>query len=51
MENDGNGGLQFNMTDYDGEALGTGIYIYRIVQTDANGNESDEETGKFAVIR
>ncbi len=50
-ENDGNGGLQFNLLDSDGNKLASGVYVYRVVQVDENGNESQDKIGKFAVIR
>jgi hypothetical protein len=50
-ESDGNGGASFNLIDSNGNALPTGIYIYRVVMTDENNNEQDEKLGKFAVIR
>lgn len=50
-ENDGNGGLDFNLKDFSGDFLSSGIYIYRIVMLDQFKNESDEKIGKFAVVR
>ncbi|MGB5847457.1 MAG: S8 family serine peptidase, partial [Ignavibacteriaceae bacterium] len=50
-ENDGNGGADFNLSDFSGAFLASGIYIYRIVMLDEFDNESDEKIGKFAVVR
>jgi subtilisin family serine protease len=50
-ESDGNGGASFNLVDSNGNPLSTGVYIFRIVRTDANNNEQEEKLGKFAVIR
>ncbi|MEJ2507214.1 MAG: fibronectin type III domain-containing protein, partial [Ignavibacteriaceae bacterium] len=33
-ENDGNGGVDFNLRNFDGELLSSGIYIYRVVIID-----------------
>ncbi|MCW8804662.1 MAG: S8 family serine peptidase, partial [Ignavibacteriaceae bacterium] len=50
-ESDGNGGVSFNLQDLNGNTLSSGIYIYRIVMTDASKNEQEEKLGKFAVIK
>lgn len=50
-ENNGDGGVDFNLTDINGKPLSSGIYIYRIVQFDSSGNEVEERIGKFAVVR
>ena len=50
-ENDGNGGVDYNLKNLSGEYLGSGIYIYRIVMLDELNNEGKEKIGKFAVIR
>ena len=50
-EKDGNGGVDFNLKDLNGEYLGSGIYIYRVVMLDESNNEGEEKIGKFAVIK
>jgi hypothetical protein len=50
-ENDGNGGATFNLVDFNGNKLSSGIYFYRVVMLDESNNEQDEKLGKFAVIR
>jgi len=50
-ENDGNGGVSFDLKDFNGKTLSTGIYFYRIVMLDESKNEQEEKLGKFAVIR
>ncbi len=50
-ETDGDGGTTFTLTDYSGEYLASGIYVYRVVMLDEFSNESEEKLGKFAVFR
>jgi len=50
-ETDGNGGVDFNLSDQNGNSISSGIYIYRIVQLDDQLNEGEEKLGKFAVVR
>ncbi|MFZ1519037.1 MAG: S8 family serine peptidase, partial [Ignavibacteriaceae bacterium] len=50
-ETDGNGGVDFNLTDFSGNKISTGIYIYRIVMLDDTRNEGEEKLGKFAIVR
>jgi hypothetical protein len=50
-ERDGNGGIDYNLKDEDGKEIGTGVYIYRIVQLDNSDNETEEKLGKFVVIK
>ena len=50
-ETDGNGGVDFNLIDFSGNKISTGIYIYRIVQLDEQSNEGEEKLGKFAIVR
>ena len=50
-ENDGNGGVEWNLKDIYGNDIPTGIYIFRATGKDSNGNDVEEKIGKFAVIR
>ena len=50
-ETDGNGGTDYNLKDFSGKFLTSGIYIYRIVMLDEFNNENEEKIGKFAVVR
>ncbi len=50
-ENDGDGGVTYNMKDYSGETISSGIYFYRIVMLDESDEEKEEKLGKFAVIK
>ncbi|MCH7770180.1 MAG: S8 family serine peptidase [Bacteroidetes bacterium] len=50
-ETDGNGGTDYNLKDFAGKFLTSGIYIYRIVMLDEFNNENEEKIGKFAVVR
>ncbi len=50
-ETNGDGGITFNLRDYSGDYLSSGIYVYRIVMLDDVNNESEEKLGKFAVVR
>ena len=50
-ENDGNGGVDFDLKDFSGNRLSSGVYIYRVVQLDNMGNDGEEKLGKFAIIR
>ncbi|HEX9251126.1 MAG TPA: T9SS type A sorting domain-containing protein, partial [Ignavibacteriaceae bacterium] len=50
-ENDGNGGVDYNLIDMSGNKISSGVYFYRIVQLDQSNNEGEEKLGKFAVVR
>lgn len=50
-ENNGDGGVDFFLKDQNGNAMNTGIYIYRISRLDNTGNEIEERIGKFAAIK
>ncbi|MEJ2615572.1 MAG: T9SS type A sorting domain-containing protein, partial [Ignavibacteriaceae bacterium] len=50
-ENDGNGGVDYNLKDKSGVELSSGIYIFRVVELDNSNNEMDSKIGKFAVIK
>ncbi|MBN8546186.1 MAG: S8 family serine peptidase [Ignavibacteria bacterium] len=50
-ENDGNGGVDWNLLDSDGREVPSGVYIYRATMTDGKKNELGTKTGKIAIIR
>lgn len=50
-ENDGNGGIDWDMKDEHGNSINSGIYIFRVVSLDDENNESEQKLGKFAVIK
>lgn len=50
-ENDGNGGIEINLKDKNGELFNSGVYLYRIIQLDDSGNNIQEKLGKFVVLR
>lgn len=49
--NTDNGGIEYNLTDENGDKIPSGVYIYRVVSLDDTQNETQEIFGKFAVIR
>jgi subtilisin family serine protease len=50
-ESDGNGGISYNLKDFNGGNISSGIYFYRIVMLDEAKDEKEEKLGKFAVIK
>ncbi|MCB9250031.1 MAG: T9SS type A sorting domain-containing protein [Ignavibacteriales bacterium] len=50
-EDDGNGGLTWNLQDEKGSKIPSGIYIYKAISKDSQGNELQEKISKFAVTR
>ena len=50
-ENDGNGGLEWNLRDENGSKINSGIYIYIVKALDEENNEIDKKLGKIAVIK
>lgn len=46
-----NGGIEYDLTDENGDKIPSGVYIYRVVSLDDTQNETQEIFGKFAVIR
>jgi hypothetical protein len=49
-ENNGTGGVDYDLRDTNNLLLGSGIYIYRIVRLDNSNNEVEEKIGKFAIV-
>lgn len=50
-EKNGDGGLEFNLRNFNGDEIGSGIYFYRVIKQDELGEELEEKIGKFAVIK
>ena len=50
-ETNGNGGVEWNLTDQSGNKVPTGIYIFRATGKNSTGQEVDDKTGKFAIVR
>lgn len=50
-ENDGNGGVQWNCRATDGTLLESGVYVFSVRYTNANGTTTESEFKKLAVIR
>jgi subtilisin family serine protease len=50
-ERDGNGGITYNLKDFSGRNISSGVYFYRIVMLDETNEEKEEKLGKFAVIK
>ena len=51
QETNGNGGVEWDMKDQNGNSINTGIFIYRATGTNSSGQEVEEKTGKFAVVK
>ncbi|MCY7363651.1 MAG: T9SS type A sorting domain-containing protein, partial [Ignavibacteria bacterium] len=50
-ETDGNGGVEWNMIDNNGNKVNTGIYLYKASGKNSAGQEVEEQMGKFAIVR
>jgi Subtilase family len=51
LEDNGDGGVTFDLKDERGEFLPSGVYVFRAVMLDDHDNEGQEKLGKFAVVR
>ncbi|MBK8550102.1 MAG: S8 family serine peptidase [Ignavibacteria bacterium] len=51
QETNGNGGVEWNLVDKDGNKATTGIYLYRATGKNSSGQDVEEKMGKFAVVR
>jgi hypothetical protein len=49
-EKDGNGGVEWDGRDINGDYLPTGIYMYKVEGTDSDGNDVFENYHKFAIV-
>ncbi|MDT3739189.1 MAG: S8 family serine peptidase [Candidatus Kapabacteria bacterium] len=50
-ESDGNGGIEWDGRDKNGNLLPTGIYLFRANGTNLDGKSVFEETGKFVILQ
>lgn len=50
IESDGNGGVEWNGRDINGNYLETGIYLFKVSGTNSEGREVFEEINKFVII-
>ncbi|MBK8946463.1 MAG: S8 family serine peptidase [Ignavibacteriae bacterium] len=51
VENDGNGGISWNLINENNIKISSGIYIFKVISKDFEGKNIQEKLGKFAVIR
>ena len=50
-ETNGNGGVEWNLLDQNGNKAPTGIYLFRATGKNSSGQEVEDKTGKFAIVR
>lgn len=50
-ENDGNGGVEWDLKDTKGNEVPSGIYIYKVEGKNSQGMEVESKMSKFAVIK
>lgn len=50
-ETNGNGGVEWDLKDKNGNMIGTGIYLFRATGKNSSGQEVEEKIGKFAVVK
>ncbi|MDQ3194143.1 MAG: FG-GAP-like repeat-containing protein, partial [Bacteroidota bacterium] len=50
-ETNGNGGVEWDLKDRDGNKISTGIYLYRASGKNSSGQDVKEKIGKFAVVK
>jgi Subtilase family len=51
IEDDGNGGKDWDLRDKNNNKIGSGVYFYKAISLDNIGNTLQEKIGKFAVIK
>lgn len=49
-DNNATGAVKWNLTDFNGNKLSIGTYIYKVIQKDQNGLDIDQRLNKFAVV-
>jgi hypothetical protein len=50
-ETDGNGGVEWDLRDSNGNDAGSGIYIFRATGKNSGGFEVEDKIGKFAIVK
>ncbi len=50
-EKDGDGGVEWNLKDKNGDALGSGVYLFKVVKINADGSKTSYELKKFMILR
>ena len=51
IENNGDGGTNWDLKNENGIAISSGVYIYRVAVVDDQNNEGQVKIGKFAVVK
>ncbi|MCZ7555238.1 MAG: S8 family serine peptidase [Bacteroidia bacterium] len=51
VEDDGNGGVEWDLRDSNGQLVPGGVYLFRAEGKDLSGRAVDPKLGKFAIIR
>jgi subtilisin family serine protease len=51
VEDDGNGGVEWDLRDAEGQRVPGGVYLFRATGKDLSGRTVDPKLGKFAIIR
>ena len=51
IENNGDGGVDWNLRNSAGEIVNSGVYIFKVSALDDSGNEIETKLGKFAVVK
>ncbi|RJP66410.1 MAG: T9SS C-terminal target domain-containing protein [Ignavibacteriales bacterium] len=50
-EDNGDGGVEWDLKTDDGSVISSGVYIYRVTSIDDKNNEGNNKIGKFVVIK
>ena len=51
IKDDGDGGISWNLINLENETISSGIYFYKIISFDSDGNKKETKVNKFAVIK